>query len=161
MKQRYRLFLPLLFAVFPLLAPAQGAADTERVTVITSDSLLFDYGKQFAIFKGNVVVVDPGLRLTSQEMTVFFDAEDQVDRIVAKGGVVIQMDEINTRSGEAIYHVKTGQIILDDKPQVSQGRSVLQAERIIYWRLENKLVAEPRARVLLFQEQGSDNQLNL
>jgi len=158
---RFFLFLLLPAAAFPLALSAQEAATTERVTVITSDSLLFDYGKQFAIFKGNVVVVDPGLRLTSQEMTIFFDAEDQVERIEAKGSVVIQLDEINTRSGEAIYHVKTGQIILDDKPQVSRGRSVLQAERILYWRLENKLVAEPRARVLLFQDETSERQLNL
>jgi lipopolysaccharide transport protein LptA len=160
MKSCFRTLLPVLLTVLPLALHAESAPGTERVTVITSDSLLFDYGKQFAIFKGNVVVVDPGLRLTSQEMTVYFDAEDQVDRIVAKGGVVIQMDEINTRSGEAVYHMKTGQIILDDKPQVSRGRSVLQAERILYWRLENKLVAEPRARVLLFQDASSDKQLN-
>ena len=143
MTRRFLAFLCLLLSV-PFCLFAQP--DDEQVTVITSDSLLFDYGQQFAIFKGNVVVIDPGLRLTGEELTVYFDENDDVERIVSKGSVVIQMEEINSRSGMATYNVPEGQIILEDKPQVSRGRSVLQAERIIYWRFDNKLVAEPRAR---------------
>lgn len=150
-------------ALGPTAAVAQPSdSEEEKVTVITSDSLLFDYAKQFALFKGNVVVVDPGLRLTGDELTVYFDENDDVERIIAKGNTVIQMEDLNSRSEMATYEVKEGKIVLEGKPQVNRGRSVLQAEEITYWRFENKLIAKPRARVLLFQNQdeGGDGFLN-
>ena len=135
--------------------------DEDQVTVITSDSLLFDYGKKFAFFKGNVVAVDPGMKLTGDEMTVYFDETDEVEKLVVKGNVVIEMNEMNSRSQSCVYEISTGKISLEGNPQVTRGRSILQAETIDYFRFENRLKAEPRARVILFQgDNAAGKQLN-
>jgi len=151
----------LLLSLWLLLAPAatltaQEEAQGERITEITSDKLLFDYGEKRAVFTGNVVVTDPDMQLTADQLTVFLTTEDEIEKIEASGSVVIKMEGLHSQSGHAIYTLDNGKLVLTDRPQVAREGSVLQAEKITYWRLENRLQAEPRARVLMFQEEDGD-----
>ena len=145
-----RNFLYLLFA-FSFLLPAYS--QEERVTEITSEKLFFDYEGKQAIFTGNVVVNDPDLQLTGDKLTVYLTEEDDIERLLAEGNVEIRMEGMQSRSGKAVYTLSDGKVLLTERPQVSRDGSVLQAEKITYWRLENRLEAFPRARVIMFQEQ--------
>jgi len=131
------------------------AQEEERVTEITSDKLFFDYEGKQAIFTGNVVVNDPDLQLTGDKLTVFLTAEDELKSLVAVGNVEIKMEGMQSRSGKAVYTLDDGKVLLTERPQVSRNGSILQAEKITYWRLENRLEAFPRARVIMFQENDS------
>jgi lipopolysaccharide transport protein LptA len=142
--------LYLLFA-FSFLLPAYS--QEERVTEITSEKLFFDYEGKQAIFTGNVVVNDPDLQLTGDKLTVYLTEEDDIERLLAEGNVEIRMEGMQSRSGKAVYTLSDGKVLLTERPQVSRDGSVLQAEKITYWRLENRLEAFPRARVIMFQEQ--------
>lgn len=149
------LFLPacLLGAFFLSAAlPAEEKAPVEHVTEITSDKLFFDYEAKEAIFIGNVVVSDPDLQLTSDKLVVTMTADDEIEKLDAEGNVEIRMEGLHSRSGKAVYSLKEAKVVLTDRPQVSREGSVMQAEKITYWRLENRMEAFPRARVIMFRE---------
>lgn len=147
----------LLLSVFLtlLVCGPSVAQEEERVTEITSEKLFFDYEGKQAIFTGKVVVNDPDLQLTGDKLTVFLTADDEIDRLVAEGNVEIVMEGMRSRSGKAVYTLSDGKVVLTERPQVSRDGSILQAERVTYWRLENRLEAFPRARVIMFQENDS------
>lgn len=147
-----RFILAFFFLTLPSLSII---AQEERVTEITSDKLFFDYEGKQAIFTGNVVVNDPDLQLTGDKLTVFLTAEDELKSLVAVGNVEIKMEGMQSRSGKAVYTLDDGKVLLTERPQVSRNGSILQAEKITYWRLENRLEAFPRARVIMFQENDS------
>ena len=125
------------------------------VTVITSDRLTFDYDNQFALFEGNVVVTDPEMKLTANKMNVTFNDKSEVEAIDATGDVRIQQEDKVANAGEARYDVKTGQIVLKDNPRVRRGNDLLQGDVITFWRDENKMICEPRARLVIFPDKDN------
>jgi lipopolysaccharide export system protein LptA len=138
-------------------ARAQGpAADDDNLTVITSDRLTFDYQKQFALFEKNVVVVDPEMRLYADRMTVRFGADNKAQEIKAEGRVHIIQADKESRSELAIYNLIQGVIILTGKPQVIRGKDILTGDKITFWRDQNRMIVEPRARLILQSEPGTD-----
>lgn len=140
-------------------APAQepaapvGAAEGE-LTVITSDRLTFDYEKHFAVFEQNVKVTDPDMQLESDKLTVKFDEEGKAETIKADGRVTIQQADKTAKSAVATYEVATGKIVLAGKPRVTRGRDVLEGDVITFWRNENRMVCQPKARLVIFPEKG-------
>lgn len=150
----------LMGGLLPLARTEEGELpEGDRITEITSDRLLFDYGRKIAIFTGNVVVSDPDMQLTSDELTIHLTETDEVEKIIAVGNVVIRMEGLNSRSGRATYTLENQVMVLEDNPQVFRERSVLVAERISYHRLEDRLVAEPHPRLLMFQDAERERNL--
>ena len=131
----------------------------ENVTVITSDKLTFDHRKQYAVFEGNVVVQDPELELTARTLTVRFDDDGQLSSIRAEGDVVMSQSDKQATARLAAYDVESGKIVLSGKPRVARGRDVLEGEVITFWRDENRMVCEPKARLMIYPEGGSRNLL--
>lgn len=163
-----KLSLTLLLLVLHSLLPAQPASPPdaapngeERLTEITSDKLLFDYPNKIAVFTGNVVVTDPDMQITADMLTIHLNADDTIDRIVARGTVIIKSEGLHSRSGIATYILSEQIMLLEDRPQVFRERSVLTAERITYNRLEQKILAEPQPRLLMFQDADREFQLGL
>ena len=135
-------------------AAAQGGTD---VTIITSDKLEFDHKQKYAFFESNVVVTDPEIKITSDELTVRFNADNDVTTIVAKGHVVIEQADRKAWSGKATYSIVDGKILLEDNPRVTAGKDVLTGDRITYFRDSEKLVCEPRARLIIYPQKGRDS----
>lgn len=142
------------FSVFAQPAPAP-LEEEDNLTVITSDKLTFDYQKQFALFEQNVVVVDPEMRLYADRMTVRFGSDNRVTEIKAEGRVHIIQEDKEARSESAIYNLAQGVIILTGKPQVTRGQDILTGDKITFWRDQNRMIVEPRARLILQSESGS------
>lgn len=149
MKIRYPAILLSLLLTWN---PAFAEEKEERITEITSEKLFFDYEGKIAVFTGTVVLTDPDLQLTSEKLTVYMTADDEIERLDAEENVEIKMEGMRSKSGKAVYTLSDGKVVLTEQPQVSRDGSILQAERILYWRLENKLEAFPRARLIQFQE---------
>lgn len=152
MKKYILVIFTLLLSVLPFFVYPQDAQAEDRITEITSDKLFFDYEEKQAIFTGNVVVTDPDLQLTADMLVIYMTQEDEIDTLDAEGNVEVKMEGLHSRSGKAVYTLGDGKIILTDSPQVSREGSVMQAEKITYWRLENRMEAFPRARVIMFRE---------
>lgn len=131
---------------------ADFTIDPELATVITSERLTFDQSEQYALFEENVIVRDPGLRMRADRLTVFFDEANQAERIEAVGRVIIQREETTAWAGKASYDVESGRIFMEDQPRIRRGRDVLEGDTITFWRDTNKMICEPRARLVLFPE---------
>ncbi|NLB66043.1 MAG: hypothetical protein GX803_06205 [Lentisphaerae bacterium] len=125
-------------------------------TVITADKLTFDYLKQFAKFDGNVLVNDPRMQLSAEQLTVIFSREGGAQTIKAEGKVLMSQEDKKARADVATYDVKSGRIVLtgapDRPPQVLQGRNILEGEVITFWRDEQRVECQPRARLIVYSE---------
>ena len=135
-------------------------ADTQDMSVITAERLTFDYQQGYALFEESVKVVDPELNLTSDRLRVVFGEDDEVKTIVASGHVEIRQEDRIARAGKATYDLQTGRIFLEDKPRVQRSRDMLAGDTITFWRDENKMICEPRARLIVFpRDDGTREQL--
>lgn len=136
-----------------------GAASTQESTVITAEKLTFDYKQAFALFEQNVVVDDPGIFLTCDNMEVKFDAQDEVESIIARGQVQIQQEDFAARAEVATYDVKSGDILLEVNPVVRKGQDLLKGGVIRYNRFDEKLVSTGGVRLILSKKEGGRSAL--
>ncbi|HIE11677.1 MAG TPA: hypothetical protein EYP62_08690 [Kiritimatiellae bacterium] len=131
-----------------------GGATTSEVTVVTSDKLTFDNIEHYALFEGNVVVVDPRIRIEADWLEIRFDEKNRPMLITARGAVRIEQRGSVATAGEAVYEVGPGRIVLKIAPRVRRGRDLLEGEQIVFWRDENKMVCGPSARLVIYPEEG-------
>jgi lipopolysaccharide transport protein LptA len=139
-----------------LTVPAEATGD---VTVVTSDKLTYDAKEQYAVFDGNVVVTDPEVQMTADRLILKLDDAGDPEVLRASGNVVITHADKKSLSGLALYEVKTGKFVLTDKPRVSRGRDILQGDTITFWRGQDKLLCEPRARLVIYPQGDGHEQL--
>jgi len=138
-----------------LAAEEAKAADSGGdVTVITSEKLTFDYKKRYALFEHNVMVTDPEMQLASDQLMITFDEDGKAQAIKAEGRVTITQADKTAQAGMATYDLETGKIVLADKPRVTRGRDMLEGDMITFWRDDNRMVCQPRARLVIFPEKG-------
>jgi len=140
-------------------APAQSTTETEQVTIITADRLEFDHKKQYAQFTNNVVVTDPQLSLSADELVVRFTSENKVSVIQAKGHVIIEQEDRKAWAGHAIYEVESGQIQLSVKPRVQRGQDILTGNTIPFWRDQEKMICDGRAQLVIYPDKGGSRQV--
>ena len=159
MNWRTRVGIALATALLAAAAGARAerpedAAPEEPQTVITSERLTYDADRRYALFEQDVTVTDPALRLTADRLTVRFNEQNAVVSIEAVGNVAIEQPDRRAWAERAEYDVATGRILLEGEPRVMQGRDLLSGERITFWRDQQRLVCEPRARLVLHPERG-------
>ena len=143
-------------------APAWAALEDDgrsleaspNATVITSDKLTFDYIKKFALFENNVVVNDPRMQLSANRLTIVFTEDGGAQTIKAEGKVLLTQDDKKARADVATYDVVSGRIVLaGGPPQVMQGRNILEGEVITFWRDQQRVECQPRARLVIYTEE--------
>lgn len=116
--------------------PLGGSGADERPknarTVIESDNgATFDNATSTAEFTGAVVVRDPQFDMTCDTLRAVLRADRKgLQRVVAAGNVVITQEKKNDRGdlvksvgkcGKATYDLATGDVTLEEWPQVQQG----------------------------------------
>ncbi len=134
-------------------APEAEAAETNS-TVITSARLIYDQQKQTAVFEDQVVVTDPRVTITADKLTVLFTQDQKVSVLEAEGSVVIREGDKNAAGEKARYEVAEGKFVLTGRPQVQNGRDLLSADTITFWRNSNRIQGEPNVRLVIRSEQG-------
>lgn len=135
----------------PAVKPAEG---DEEVTIITADKLTADYKQHYATFESNVVVTDPQMQLTSEKLTVTFDANNKIKSIKAEGKVNIRQTDKVAKADEAVYDIDSGKVVLSGKPRVMRGKDMLEGETITMFRNESRILVYPRARLVVYPEKG-------
>jgi lipopolysaccharide export system protein LptA len=126
-------------------------------TNITSDTLTLHAKNRVFVYKGNVVVTQGDMKLTSNEIEGNYNEQNQIQKIVAKGDVVITKQEIEATSQRAIYDAVSSIVTLTDNPQLKQGESILIADRIKVLLNENRSQAEGNVRVTFVKTEGALN----
>ncbi len=137
-------------------------------TEITSDQGSMDFGAGLATFKGNVKVVDQDAVLTSDELIVHFNNENQVETMEAHGNVIIRQPRHDrvARAGYVHYTAENRVVILQENPSLQAGRNVLRdAAKIIYYMDSERITTEPgegeRTTVVIPHSSSRENEVPL
>jgi len=151
LKRNNLIVLSVMVAIFVLSfkASAQESLNAAK-TVITSDSLTFDYGRSTCIFDGSVVVDDPRVKMECDKLYVFFDATNSVDSIVATGNVKVWQDDRRGVCGKAVYTEKSGTIVMTVKPRLQSGNNLVRGDEIKIFVNSEKVISSPKARLVVF-----------
>lgn len=137
------------FAAEPPTKPSPGA---EPIRITARDGFEYDLKSRSAVYRGNVIVTDPAMKMSCDKLTVFFAATGKkekddgpiiagnlggrVERIEAEGRVVIQnLEDKSTAVGDrAVYTAKDQTVILSGgRPSIAASNgSIMSADLVIF-----------------------------
>jgi lipopolysaccharide transport protein LptA len=167
MRGKWQAFSTLAAGLF--LAVGAGAIAQENAvemgegtnsTLIVSRRLDFDYSKHMAVFDGDVVVTDPRVKISADQITALFSTNNQPEMITAVGNVRIEQENRQALCERAVYSLRSGLLVLTGKPKVVQEGNVLTGSRIIFSRDDDKVKCEDSTlRIVPGQGGGIDELL--
>ncbi len=133
-----------------LCGPARGqSVSNDQETVITSKGLMFDYGRSTCVFEGDVVVIDPRVKLECEKLYVFFDATNNVDSVVATDNVCVTQDNRLGTCDKAVYTAKTGTIVMTGQAKLRRGQDLINGDEITIYVNSEKVTCKP-GRLVVF-----------
>ena len=120
------------FAPGPFAGPDTEERPKNARTVIESDDgATFENANNTAEFTGHVIVHDPQFDLSCEKLHVVLAADRKgLSKVIATGAVIITQQKKNDRGdivksvgkcGKATYDAVTGDVIMEDWPQIQQG----------------------------------------
>ena len=130
----------------------QAPAKTEvKETTVTSNVFRLDMTKKEGTFTGNVMVKDPKFDMESEELVVYFDKDNKMERLVARGNVKIrQAQGNNSTSREAEYIIADKKIKLTGDPVVLQGSNRVTGTVITIYPDSDRMDVDGRSKVQFF-----------
>jgi len=131
---------------------ANKGAVTANRTVVTSDSLMFDYGRSTCIFEKNVVIDDPRVKMECEKLYVFFDKTNSVESIVATESVKVWQDNKRGICDKAVYTAKTGAIVMSGHAQLQRGNDLIKGDEIKIFVNSEKVICTP-GRLVVFPDE--------
>jgi len=153
-------FISLLAALLLVGGPAAAEPPAERKflgegpVVITSDSMVADRKAGKALFRGSVKAESGGTTLASDNMTVYYDAEEGgIVKVDAVGSVKLTKDGQVVVSERAIYVEKGQRIVFTGNPKAIEGSNVVSGSKITYLLVEDRFIVE-ESKVFLEQPSG-------
>ncbi|MDR1305073.1 MAG: hypothetical protein LBK76_07620 [Verrucomicrobiales bacterium] len=132
----------------------EASSGAMRETVVDSDTFRLDLSRHSGVFVGNVHVVDPGFEMTADEMTLFFDQDNKIERMVARGNINFQQgDRQRATSREAEYLVADKKLKLTGNPIVQQGDNQVTGEVIYLYPGTDRMDVEGRSKVRFYSNE--------
>ena len=136
--------LAICLGLLPAIALAQGTSvslgslehDTSLPVEVTSDNLSVENDAGVAVFDGNVVVIQGGMRLAAETIRVnYAQAGDagrtEISEMLATGGVTFANGSDAAESQEATYSPEAGTLVMTGDVVLTQGPSVMSGERLV------------------------------
>lgn len=121
---------------------------TNRVTRVTAERIIFDENKRQALIEGDVVVRDPRAAINCGKVKIYLKENNELDWLEAQSDVIVQSGERKALAEQIRYYAGEEKFVLEGHPMISEGQNVMAGDRITYWRLEDRLVCEPNAKVV-------------
>jgi len=147
----------------------QGSATAEESvpTTITSKTMAAFNKDRKAIFRGSVVLTQGALVVRSDIMIVLFKKKDQhddqpkgenpdrqrIERIVAKGRVVIEKAKGRATSQHAVYYKDKEEIVLTGSPVAWQEGTRVSGPKMTMYLKENRSIVEGGSKVVIMEDQ--------
>ncbi|NJK90582.1 MAG: hypothetical protein HC904_01380 [Blastochloris sp.] len=134
------------------VAPVKPAAKAAvKETEVTSNSFRLDLSKKLGTFTGSVLVKDPNFDLSSDELVVYFDDDNKLQRLVARGNVKIkQASGRAAEAREAEYVVTEKKIKLTGDPVVNQGQNRVTGTVITIYPESDRMDVDGRSKVQFY-----------
>lgn len=131
-------FLVLTLALATSVAQAQQKIafgdlnqDTTQPVQVTADQLAVNNADGTAVFSGNVIVTQGEMKLAAGEVKVTYGTEQSdIETLVASGGVIVTNLGDAAEAQEAVYTIKSGQIVLSGDVLLTQGPSAMAGQKL-------------------------------
>ncbi len=121
---------------------AQGA---EKPPVkITADRMVYNEIKRTVVFEGSVRAEHLDLELFSKTLTAYFSkgskgkGADQIERIVAKGKVLVNRKTTEGRCDTLTYLVQQGILRMEGNPVLQDGDNIISGQVIKFYLKDNR-----------------------
>ncbi|AHM03428.1 Protein-glutamate methylesterase family protein [Roseibacterium elongatum DSM 19469] len=131
----------IALAVFPAAGAAQVAIgfggvayDPNQPVEVTANSLTIDQTTGEAVFDGNVLVVQGDLRMAAGRVRVLYSdstGRNEVQEVVATGGVLVTRGADAAEGGEARYNVATAVLTMRGDVLVTQGGTAVAGDQLV------------------------------
>ncbi len=119
-------------------------------TMLSGDSLVFDYRARFVRMDGDVLVDDENGQLRTETLIGRFSGSNRVEYIEAEGGVSIDSDGRKAHADRATYNYLDGTVQLDGQAVLSESGNSLEGEQIRFWiKGDRKMICEPNALLIV------------
>jgi len=134
-------------------APATKT-NAPRTIDIFSEEADFDLQNRVLIYRGNVRVIDPQMKLRSDRLTAWMaPTNNQFTNIVAEGSVEIQITDEQGPSratgGRAVYDAATDTVELTQNPVLINKLGTLTSDRVVLSRANNRLEARGHVHIVM------------
>ncbi|RLB67046.1 MAG: lipopolysaccharide transport periplasmic protein LptA [Deltaproteobacteria bacterium] len=139
----FLLILLLLLAAPVFSASPPGFKSSKAPIDITADRLDIDQKKGEAVFRGKVFARQDKMTLSTDTMTVIFTEKDnEVKEIIAAGSVIINLDKKKATCATAHFYTSDNKVVLTGKPQLREGKNIIEGEKIIFFLNEERSIVE-------------------
>jgi len=131
-------------------AVATNIPAAKVATEISSDAADFDLNTRLAVYRGNVTVIDPQVKMTCERLVVDLPAAGaHLSHVVAETNVVIDFTDekgqnYHVTSAKAVYDyqvegsVTNETVTFTGSPKVETAQSTIESEPMIWDRTRNK-----------------------
>jgi len=108
------------------------------------------------MYKGNVEVTQGDMKLTSKALEGSYTEQNQIQKMVARGDVMITKQDMRATAQLATYDAVSSIVTLTENPELQQKESVLRADRIKIFLNENRSQAEGDVRVTFVNQKNGE-----
>ena len=137
---------------------AKPGAKAEEPIKITSDQMEANNKAGFVIFKGNVVARQNSGIIMSNILTVYYDDQNRMDKIIATGDVrITQEDRVGTCQ-KATFYPPENKIVMEEGPRLWRDRDIVEGEVITIFTDSDKMFVEGGARVTIRQKDNAKSE---
>lgn len=150
------LILFLTIGIFLLVSNVQaenneGDNNKAEKIHVSADELVSDTNGKYAEFIGNVKATQGNTTITSERLKILYNdlsdsknkkasSEESIEKIIAKGNVIIIFDDKTAKTDEAEYKIKARTLVLKGPAsKISFGNSFITAPEIIIDRNSGKM----------------------
>lgn len=123
------------------VAPKSNSAGKPPVR-ITADKLTYDDKRRTVAFSGSVEAEHEGLQLWASEVTAYFSKTgkpgEEIDRVVASGGVRMQRGTTEGTSESVTYLVGDNLLLMEGNPEIRDGKNTVTGKVIKFYVKENR-----------------------
>lgn len=133
-------FSPAIAIFFALATPVVAQqvafggirADAGAPVEVTADSLSVNQIDGTAVFNGNVLVIQGGLRMKAAAIRVAYAPGDRskIQTMNASGGVTLVSPSEAAESKEAVYDVSAGTVVMTGDVVLTQGQNVMSGQKL-------------------------------
>lgn len=151
MRRTYLSFLAVLWLFLGAL-DAQGLeSDREEPIEIEADQAEADDEQKMTVYRGRVVITQGTLRIRGDVVTIYFDENNTISRLIAEGDLADfrqrpEEDEEfhNAQANRMEWFADKNTIVLLGNAESWQGDNRIQADRIVYDTLNGRVLADAR-----------------
>nr|WP_243403706.1 lipopolysaccharide transport periplasmic protein LptA [Shimia abyssi] len=145
----------------PAISAAQGLnvafgslqQDTSEPVEVTADSLSVDQNDGSAVFKGNVNIAQADMRMSADQVNVFYSAGGQgIEKLIADGDVLLVQGEDAAEADHAVYSIATGTVEMKGNVTVLQGVNTITSDEMLINLRDNTAKMQGRVRTIIRSE---------